>query len=193
MEYLYPIYRSHLWIIEDMLNTGGFNEPADLARLLANQYPELYEKLLQLALAFFQQEQKNYKGKAYDPQNMTTVILSNKILIFLKMLSFLNTLNPLEQNKQNQEFEEENPKTFIELLKTQNINVIRAIGTMFSLYSHHKLQQQFIQFVIIFMEQLYKNCKDHHVFNINVDIAPIASEITTYLRTKRTSIPLTFT
>ncbi|MFX0201595.1 MAG: hypothetical protein ACFFCW_36225 [Candidatus Hodarchaeota archaeon] len=84
LDHFFPIYKKRLWIIEDMLNTGGFNDPNGLARILANQYPELYENLLQLALAFFQQEQRNFRGKAYDPRNMTTIILSSKILFFLK-------------------------------------------------------------------------------------------------------------
>ncbi len=184
------MYRKRLWIIEDMLNAGGLNDSADLAHLLANAYPELYEKLLQLALAFFQQKQRNFKGKVYDPQNMTTVILSNKILIFLKMLSLLKTLHTSEQNQLKQDFERKEPESFIEFLKTQTIHDIRTVGTFFSLYSHSTLQQRFLQFIIVFMEQLCVNFKNKQVFNINVDIAPFASEITTYLRTNRTLSPL---
>ncbi len=193
LEQLYPIYRSRLWIIEDMLNAGGLTDPADLARILADQHHELYEKLLQLALAFFQQEQRDCKGKAYDLQNMTTVFLSNKILIFLKMLSILNTLDSLEQNKLDQKSKKKEPKNFIELLKTQTIRDTRIIGTLFSLYSHCTLQQKFIQFIIMFMEQLSKNFKNNHISNVNGDIAPIASEITAYLRTKKNSVLLALT
>ncbi|MFX1513540.1 MAG: hypothetical protein ACFFCQ_13225 [Promethearchaeota archaeon] len=190
MEHLYPIYRKCIWIIEDMLNTSGFNDSTELARLLANHYPGLYEKLLQLALAFFQQEQRNFKGKSYEPQKMLTTILSNKILIFLKMLSIFKTLHSQKQEKKRSEYEGKKPTNFIELLKTQTIQDIRTIGTIFGLYSHISLQQQFMRFVLAFMEQLSKNFENNYLYNINENIAPMASQITTFLRTKENAIPL---
>ncbi|MFX1513881.1 MAG: hypothetical protein ACFFCQ_14955 [Promethearchaeota archaeon] len=190
LEHVHPNYRKYIWMIEDMLNTSGFNDPTEVARLLANHYSELYEKLLQLALAFFQQEQRNLKGKFYEPQNIATAILSNKILIFLEMLGVFKRLPTPKQNEITEEYEGKEPNNFIELLKTQDIYDIRTIGAIFGLYSHSTVQAQFVKFVLAFMEQLSKNFENNRLYNINETIAPMASQITTFLRTKENTMPL---